>query len=130
MKATSAAGDFDTLRKAVMDAGLGQPLADAREVTIPAPIDPSVTNLPALQADKAKVAQILKLHVIPEAQLVAKILAIDTQVATLAGEKRALTNTDSSITVTTSSRGKAMVVKRSIKSDDGVAHTIDHLLAP
>ncbi|PZO73906.1 MAG: hypothetical protein DI629_19280 [Mesorhizobium amorphae] len=64
------------------------------------------------------------------AYLVADIPAGDTQVETLAGKKLTLANTNDSITVTTTSAIKAMVMKQDIKSDHSVVQATEHVLTP
>lgn len=133
VEAASAVGQLDELLAAVLDAGLAETLAQSKDVTVLAPIDAAFESLPekdALRGDKSRLAQVLKYHVIPKTYLVADIPAGDTQVTTLSGQTLTLTNDAGSITITTPSGIKAMVVQQDIKSDNGVVHAINKVLMP
>lgn len=133
VETASAAGKFDTLLKAVREAGITEQLAQARNVTLLAPIDPAfqgVKNLPALLSDKAKLKSVLEYHVIPSTYLSKDIPQGDTSVTTLGGQKLTIRNRGGSVSVITPSGVEAMVVQADIKSDAGVVHAINKVLLP
>ncbi len=133
VEAASASGKFDKLLDAVMAADLAQTVATARNITVLAPIDPAfdaVPNLGALRQDKAKLANVLKYHVIPSAYLSSQIPAGRTKVRTLAGETLTIVNTNGSISIETPKGERAMVVQADIKADNGVVHAINKVLIP
>lgn len=133
VETASATGKFNTLLKAVREAGITEQLADTKNVTLLAPIDPAfqgVKNLPALLADKAKLKSVLEYHVIPSVYLSKDIPQGDTSVTTLAGKKLTIRNRGGSISIITPSGVEAMVVQADIRSDAGVVHAINKVLMP
>lgn len=133
VETASATGKFGTLLKAVRDAGITEQLADAKNVTLLAPIDPAfkgVKNLPALSADKAKLKSVLEYHVIPSVYMSKDIPQGDTSVKTLAGKTLTIRNRNGTISVVTPSGMEAMVVQADIRSDAGVVHAINKVLLP
>lgn len=133
VEAASAAGNLELFLKATMDADLAETLAGASGVTIFAPIDPAfgaVEGFDAIAADKTRLANLLKAHVVPSVYLSGQIPAGETEVQTLAGETLTITNTNGSISVTTPEGTEAMVVRADIRSDNGVVHAVNKVLAP
>ena len=115
-----AAGSFDTLVKAVQAAGLVDTLKGDGPFTVFAPTDEAFAKLPAgtleaLLADKEKLAQILKYHVVPGKLNADKVTSM-SKLATVAGSELPV----SSIKIATTD----------IVTSNGIIHVIDEVLIP
>ena len=123
-----AAGQFDTLVKAVNAAGLADTLKGEGPFTVFAPTDAAFAKLPAgtvesLLADKEKLAQILAYHVVA-----GKVLASDITtgaVPTVQGQSLNVVADRGSVTV-----NEAQVVKADVVASNGVIHVIDTVVLP
>jgi uncharacterized surface protein with fasciclin (FAS1) repeats len=123
-----SAGQFSTLLKAVETAELGETLKSGGPFTLFAPTDEAFAKLPqadldALLKDKAKLAEVLKFHLVPgtvSSMEVAKLSAAKT----LEGEELAIDATKG-VKV-----GTATVTKTDITASNGVIHVIDTVLMP
>jgi uncharacterized surface protein with fasciclin (FAS1) repeats len=125
-----AAGSFTKLVAAVTAADLGATLKGTGPFTVFAPSDDAFAKLPAGTVEtllkpenKAKLAGILKLHVVA-----GKVMAADIKgpmsPASVNGEKLTIT-TDHGVTV-----NGAKVTKADIACTNGVIHVIDTVLMP
>jgi uncharacterized surface protein with fasciclin (FAS1) repeats len=122
-----AAGQFNTLATVLQAAGLIETLKGPGPFTVFAPSDEAFAALPkeqldALLADKDKLAQVLKFHVVP-----GKVLAADVQpgaVATVQGGKLEVAKADG-VTV-----NGARVLTTDIVASNGVIHVIDRVVLP
>jgi len=122
------AGSFETLVAAVKAAGLADVLSGDGPFTVFAPADDAFAKVPkdmlnATMADKNKLADILKYHVVS-----GKMMAKD-----VAGEKELRTLQGGSLKVDVSDGVKinsAKVVKADIECSNGVIHVIDSVLMP
>ncbi len=123
------AGSFNTLVKAVKEAGLVSTLKGKGPFTVFAPTDEAFAKLPKgtlenLLKDKEKLAAVLTYHVVP-----GKVMAAD-----VAGLKSAKTVQGQSITINTGGSGvkvdSANVVKTDIMTSNGVIHVIDTVILP
>lgn len=123
-----AAGQFNTLAKALTAAGLIETLKGDGPFTVFAPTDAAFAKLPAgtlegLLADKDKLTAVLTYHVVPGKVLAADVVKLDS----------AKTVQGSSITIDTSNGVKvdgANVVKTDIVTSNGVIHVIDSVILP
>jgi uncharacterized surface protein with fasciclin (FAS1) repeats len=123
-----AAGQFNTLVKAVQAAGLADTLKGEGPFTVFAPTDEAFAKLPAgtveaLLNDKQKLAQILTYHVVP-----GKVMAADVQtgaVATVQGQPLNLEAKGGGVKV-----NEARVVKADVVASNGVIHVIDSVVLP
>ena len=123
-----SAGSFKTLVTAVQKAGLVETLKSAGPFTVFAPTDEAFAKVPkatldALLADPAKLAAVLKYHVVS-----GKVMAADVKtgaVSTVEGSKARLVAKDGKVTI-----NKANVVKADIETSNGVIHVIDAVILP
>jgi uncharacterized surface protein with fasciclin (FAS1) repeats len=124
----AAAGDFTLLCNAVKAADLVSTLKGAGPFTVFAPTDAAFRKLPAgtldsLLKDKAKLANILKYHVVA-----GKVMARDVKagdVKTVQGGNLRVSLVGSSVTI-----NNAKVTKTDIETSNGVIHSIDTVLMP
>lgn len=123
-----AAGQFNTLVKAVQAAGLVDTLKSAGPFTVFAPTDAAFAKLPpgaldALIANPAKLKAVLTYHVVA-----GKVMAADVKpgmVATVEGDKITVSVKGGKVMI-----DKATVVKADIACDNGVIHVIDAVILP
>lgn len=120
VETAAAAGEFDTLIKAVVAADLYDTLRGAGPVTVFAPTDAAFEKLPSgqlekLMADKEKLASVLKYHVVPGRVTAADILQ-QRELKTVQGQ--------------TLSLDTLSVVSADIETSNGIVHVIDRVLIP
>ncbi|RYG19948.1 fasciclin domain-containing protein [bacterium] len=132
----SSNGSFKTLVAAVKAAGLVEALQGNGPFTVFAPTDAAFNKLekhkPGTIAmllkpeNKAKLAAILKYHVVPGKVTAADVLALknNTKVKTLQGSAVAVKNKHGVMV------DKAKVVKTDVFATNGVIHVIDTVLMP
>ena len=116
----AAAGEFDTLIKAVVAADLYDTLRSDGPFTVFAPTDAAFDKLPEgaldeLIADKEKLANVLTYHVVAGRVTAADILQ-KRELKTVQGE--------------TLSSDKLSVVKADIETANGIIHIVDSVLKP
>ncbi len=131
VEAASAAGNLDVFLKAATDAGLGETLAQADQITIFAPIDEAfgaVEGLDQIKQDKQQLAQLLKRHAVAKTLMADEIPAGETELQTLSGETITVVNNGGTISVQTPGGTRAMVVQADISGGKGVVHAIDTVL--
>ena len=124
----ASAGSFNTLVKAVQEAGLVDTLKGDGPFTVFAPTDEAFAKIPAsdlqaLLADKEKLTAVLTYHVVPGKVTAADVANI-TSAKTVQGQ---------SVTIDTSGGVKidnATVVKADIMTSNGVIHAIDSVMLP
>ena len=124
-----AAGSFNTLVTAVKAAGLVGTLKGKGPYTVFAPNDAAFSKLPpgtveSLLKNKAKLANILKYHVLSGRVKAADVAGKSLQVKTLAGIP---VNVDGSLGVRVND---AQVIQPDIEASNGVIHVIDTVLIP
>ena len=124
-----AAGSFNTLVTAVKAAGLVKTLKGKRPYTVFAPNDAAFAKLPpgtveSLLKNKAKLATILKYHVVPGRVKAADVAGKSLQVKTAAGLP---VNVDGTFGVRVND---AHVIQPDIEASNGVIHVIDTVLLP
>lgn len=123
-----SAGSFTTLTKAVEAAGLVDALSGEGPFTVFAPTDEAFAKLPegtveSLLGEPAKLADILKFHVVS-----GKVMAAD-----VAGMDSAETLLGQSVSIDTADGVKvngAAVVQADVEADNGVIHVIDSVILP
>jgi uncharacterized surface protein with fasciclin (FAS1) repeats len=123
-----AAGQFNTLVKAVKAAGLADTLKGDGPFTVFAPTDAAFAKLPAgtvesLLNDKEKLAQILTYHVVP-----GKVMAADVRtgaVQTVQGQPLNVVAESGGVKV-----NQAKVVQADVVASNGVIHVIDTVVLP
>jgi uncharacterized surface protein with fasciclin (FAS1) repeats len=123
-----AAGQFNTLAKALTAAGLVDTLKGKGPFTVFAPTDEAFAKLPAgaldnLLKDKAALTQVLTYHVVP-----AKVPAKDVKTGdakTVQGSTIALKAEGGKVMV-----NDATVVKADVMASNGVIHVIDKVIMP
>jgi transforming growth factor-beta-induced protein len=131
VEVAQAAGTFQTLLAAAQAAGLVGVLTSEGPFTVFAPTDEAFGKLPAgtveaLLADPAKLAEILKYHVVP-----GRISAADVMQAGMAHPKTAqgaelhVRVQDGKVLV-----DNATVVAADIQASNGVIHVIDAVILP
>ena len=124
----AAAGSFETLIAALNATDLTDVLRGEGPFTVLAPTDDAFAALPegaleSLLAEPDKLADILKLHVVPgraEAAQVLQLAAVDT----VQGKSLPVATTDGVVI------GGAKVVKTDIPASNGVIHVIDRVILP
>lgn len=124
-----AAGSFNTLVTAVKAAGLVKTLKGKGPYTVFAPNDAAFAKLPpgtveSLLKNKAKLATILKYHVVPGKVNAAALAGKSLQVKTAAGLP---VNVDGTFGVRVND---ARVIQADIEASNGVIHVIDTVLLP
>lgn len=131
-----SAGSFGTLLAAAKAAGLANTLATTKNLTVFAPTDAAFAALPAGTVEellkpenKAKLAAILKLHVVGAKVMAADIPSGSSAVQTLNPDaKLVVTKSDTGVSLKAGTRAK--VVKADVAADNGVIHVIDAVLLP
>jgi uncharacterized surface protein with fasciclin (FAS1) repeats len=123
-----SAGQFNTLVKAVQAAGLVDTLKGKGPFTVFAPTDEAFAKLPpgaldALLADKQKLADVLKYHVVA-GQVMAKDVKTGA-VATVEGRSLKVTASPAGVMV-----NDARVVRADVQASNGVIHVIDRVVLP
>lgn len=123
-----SAGSFNTLAKALTEAGLVDTLKGDGPFTVFAPTDDAFAKLPedqlaSILADKELLTAILTYHVVPGKVMAADVAKIDSA-ATVQGQSVSI-NTDSGVKVDT-----ANVIQADIEASNGVIHVIDTVLVP
>jgi uncharacterized surface protein with fasciclin (FAS1) repeats len=135
VQTAASTGKFDTLLAAAKAAGLVQALSKGGPITVFAPTDEAFAKLPEgtvesllLPKNKAKLAAILKYHVVPGRILAKDVPHTPTHVKTL---KR---GGDTTIRAVRSGKrvhiDKARVIAADIKASNGVIHVINKVLLP
>ena len=124
-----AAGSFNTLVTAVKAAGLVKTLKGKGPYTVFAPNDAAFAKLPpgtveSLLKNKAKLATILKYHVVPGRVKSADVAGKSLQVKTAAGLP---VNVDGTFGVRVND---AHVIQPDIEASNGIIHVIDTVLLP
>jgi uncharacterized surface protein with fasciclin (FAS1) repeats len=124
-----AAGSFNTLVTAVKAAGLVSTLKGKGPYTVFAPNDAAFAKLPpgtveSLLKNKAKLATILKYHVVPGRVKAADVAGKKLKVKTAAGLP---VNVDGTMGVKVND---ANVIQPDIEASNGVIHVIDTVLLP
>jgi uncharacterized surface protein with fasciclin (FAS1) repeats len=123
-----SAGQFNTLAKALTEAGLVSTLKGPGPFTVFAPTDAAFAKLPkgtleSLLADKEKLKAVLTYHVVP-----GKVMAADVKpgnVKTVQGSEAKISVKGSNVMI-----DKAKVVKTDVTADNGVIHVIDTVILP
>ncbi len=123
-----AAGQFNTLAKALTAAGLVDTLKGPGPFTVFAPTDAAFAKIPAdqlnaLLADKAALTRVLTYHVVG-----GKVMAADVKsgaVKTVQGQPLNVAVSSSGVMV-----NNAKVVKTDIMATNGVIHVIDTVVLP
>src|SRR3954452_145489 len=124
-----AAGSFNTLVTAVKAAGLVGTLKGKGPYPVFAPNDAAFAKLPpgtveSLLKNKAKLAAILKYHVIPGRVKAADVAGKSLKVATVQGQP---VSVDGSLGVRVND---ARVIQPDIEASNGIIHVIDAVLLP
>ena len=122
------AGSFNTLAKALTEAGLVETLKGQGPFTVFAPTDEAFAKLPAgtlesLLQDKAKLTAVLTYHVISGKIMAAEVMRLD-QAKTVQGQIVRI-STMGGVKV-----NEANVIKTDIIASNGVIHVIDKVILP
>jgi uncharacterized surface protein with fasciclin (FAS1) repeats len=123
-----SAGQFNTLAKALTEAGLVETLKGAGPFTVFAPTDEAFAKLPAgtleaLLKDKAKLTAVLTYHVVPGKVTAADVVKL-TEAKTVQGQSIKINAADGVMV------NDARVVKADIMASNGVIHVIDKVILP
>ncbi len=123
-----SAGQFNTLVKAVQEAGLVDTLKGKGPFTVFAPTDEAFAKLPAgtleaLLNDKQKLAAVLTYHVVPGEVMAAQVKP--GAVKTVQGQSLTVSIKGGAVMV-----NNAKVVKTDIVASNGVIHVIDTVVLP
>jgi transforming growth factor-beta-induced protein len=127
----AANGNFTTLVAALKAAGLVETLEGAGPFTVFAPTDAAFAKLPAgtvasllEPANKAKLVEILKLHVV-SGRVYSDAVVKAGSANSLQGQALTITMRDGKVLV-----GKAPVSAADLSASNGVVHVIDEVLLP
>jgi len=123
-----SAGQFNTLAKALTEAGLVETLKGKGPFTVFVPTDEAFAKLPAgtleaLLKDKAKLKAVLTYHVVAGKVMAADVVKL-SEAKTVQGQNVKIT-TMSGVMV-----NDAHVVKADVMASNGVIHVIDKVLLP
>ncbi|MEO1207620.1 MAG: fasciclin domain-containing protein [Pseudomonadota bacterium] len=128
----AAAGNFNTLVKAVKAAGLVETLKGDGPFTVFAPTDAAFGKLPAetladllKPENKAELARILTFHVIPGKVMASDIAGKTTDVGTVEGQSVTVDATGDAAKI-----ADAVITKTDILTSNGVIHVINKVLIP
>jgi uncharacterized surface protein with fasciclin (FAS1) repeats len=121
-------GQFNTLAKALTEAGLVETLKGNGPFTVFAPTDEAFAKLPegtleALFNDKAKLAAVLAYHVVPAKMTAADVVTL-TEAETVQGQRIKI-SMEGGVMV-----NDAHVVKTDVMASNGVIHVIDKVILP
>ena len=124
-----AAGNFNTLAKALQAAGLVETLKGPGPFTVFAPTDDAFAKLPAgaldaLLKDKAKLTAVLTYHVVPGKVMAADVVQLKSA-KTVNGKSVKIQVAGGEVSV-----DGAKVVKTDIQCSNGVIHVIDSVILP
>ncbi|MDT7857349.1 fasciclin domain-containing protein [Rubrivirga sp. S365] len=130
-----ADADLSTLEDAVVEAGLANALAGGGPFTVFAPTDAAfaAVGTPDEVVALENLADILRLHVVPNADLDADDLNVGDVVQTLNGETLTVVAVGSGLGLDTEdadTNANALIVDTDIDADNGVIHKIDAVLLP
>ena len=123
-----AAGQFNTLAKALTAAGLIDTLKGPGPFTVFAPTDAAFAKIPAAQlqallADKAALTKVLTYHVVPGTVMAKDVKSGSVQ--TVEGQSLMLDVSSAGVKV-----NDANVIKTDIVASNGVIHVIDTVVLP
>jgi uncharacterized surface protein with fasciclin (FAS1) repeats len=123
-----SAGSFNTLAKALTEAGLVETLKGQGPFTVFAPTDEAFAKLPpgaleGLLKDKAKLQAVLTYHVVPGKVMAADVVKLSAA-RTVQGQDLVISTRDG-VKV-----NQAKVVKTDIAASNGVIHVIDAVVLP
>jgi transforming growth factor-beta-induced protein len=129
VQTAQTAGTFSTLVTAINAAELAATLSGPGPFTVFAPTDAAFAALPAgaldgLLADKPKLADVLKYHVVA-GKLDAAAVSGLTEVTTLQGGKLAVSVSNGEVRI-----GGAKVTTPNVQASNGIIHVIDAVLLP
>lgn len=124
-----SAGSFNTLAKALTEAGLVDTLKGPGPFTVFAPTDEAFAKLPAgaldaLLKDKEQLKKVLLYHVVPGSVKAADVVKL-TSASTAAAVAVKIAVTEGKVFVNAS-----QVVQTDIEASNGVIHVIDAVLLP
>jgi uncharacterized surface protein with fasciclin (FAS1) repeats len=124
-----AAGSFNTLAKALTEAGLVETLKGEGPFTVFAPTDEAFAKIPqstltALLKDKEALTRVLLYHVVAGKVMSSDVAKLESA-KTVEGSKASISVDNGTVMV-----DKAKVVKVDIKASNGVIHVIDTVLMP
>jgi uncharacterized surface protein with fasciclin (FAS1) repeats len=123
-----SAGQFNTLAKALTEAGLIDTLKGPGPYTVFAPTDAAFAKIPpeqlnALLADKAMLVKVLTYHVVPGTVMAKDVKSGSVQ--TVEGQALLVDVSSAGVTV-----NDAKVIKTDIVASNGVIHVIDTVVLP
>lgn len=123
-----AAGSFNTLAKALTEAGLIDTLKGEGPFTVFAPTDEAFGKIPADQlnailADKEQLTAILTYHVVAGKVMAADVVQVESATSLQGGDLKVATADGVTI-------NNAKVIKADIETSNGVIHVIDTVLVP
>ncbi len=125
-----AAGTFNTLAKALTEAGLIETLKGPGPFTVLAPTDEAFAKIPAkdleaLLANKEELTKVLTYHVISGSVPSTQVSTM-TEATSVEGRKIAIKVVDGKVML----NGSATVTSADIATKNGVIHVIDTVLMP
>lgn len=129
VETAAEAGSFNTLLAAAKAAGLAETLATTQDITVFAPTDEAFAKLPtgtveSLLADPAKLAEILKYHVVSGTVMADKVVTLSSA-TTLQGSDVTIKVMGDKVMV-----NDATVAQADVTASNGVIHVIDTVLLP
>ena len=124
-----AAGNFNTLAKALTEVGLVEELQKEGPFTVFAPTDEAFAKLPkgtleSLLKDKEALKKILLYHVVSGKVMASDVVKLKSA-TTLEGNNVKITINDGNVMI-----NNAKVIKADVSASNGVIHVIDTVLIP
>ena len=124
-----AAGNFNTLAKALTEAGLVEELQKEGPFTVFAPTDEAFSKLPEgtlenLLKDKEALKKVLLYHVVPGKVMASDVVNLQSA-TTLEGNDVKIKTVDGNVMI-----NNAKVIKADVGASNGVIHVIDTVLIP
>ena len=130
-----AAGDFETLAKALTEAGLVETLKGDGPFTVFAPTDEAFDKLPdgtldtLLKSPEDKLKPILTYHVVEGKVLAADVAEMDGEkVKTVNGAELTVKVDGSDVMLVDAAGGESKVTQTDVMASNGVIHVIDTVL--
>jgi uncharacterized surface protein with fasciclin (FAS1) repeats len=124
-----AAGNFNTLAKALTETGLVEELQKEGPFTVFAPTDEAFSKLPEgtlenLLKDKEALKKVLLYHVVSGKVMASDVVNLQSA-ATLEGNNVKITINDGNVMI-----NNAKIIKADVVASNGVIHVIDTVLIP
>ncbi|MBL0926935.1 MAG: fasciclin domain-containing protein [Phycisphaerales bacterium] len=137
IETAKSTGKHNTLVAAIEAAGLADALSGKGPFTVFAPTDEAFAKLPKgtleellKPENKAKLADILKFHVIGDKVMAEQVLKMKESSKTLQGSTFKIEVKEGKVHIGTDPKAMALVTATDVKCSNGVIHVIDSVILP